>query len=93
MAAEDDPREPVRLTAAPHELGAGLIVAALEDAGIHAVMEGENTADFRVGLPGWVEVYVAEKDLARAQEILGRVQSENSHIDWSQIDVGQPEDE
>ena len=55
-------------------------------------MSGDNTADFRAA-PGWVEVYVAEHDLARAQEALDEIQAENDHIDWSQVDVGQPEDE
>ena len=49
--------------------------------------------EFRVAVPGWVEVYVAEKDLPRAEEVLARVKEENEHIDWSQVDVGQPEDE
>lgn len=90
--ADEDPFEPVRLTSAPHESAAGLIVAELEDEGIKATMAGENTADFRTGVPGWVEVYVAEKDLPRAQEILARVKEENAHIDWSQVDVGDSED-
>jgi Putative prokaryotic signal transducing protein len=88
-----DPLEPVVLTAAPHEWGAGVIVAALEQEEIKATMAGENTADFRVATPGWVQVYVAKKDLERAREILEKVQAENSHIDWSQVDVGEPEAE
>ena len=90
---DENPLEPVRLISAPHESAAGMIVAELEDEGIKATMAGENTADFRIGVPGWVDVYVAEKDLPRAQEILLRVQAENDHIDWSQVDVGEPEDE
>ncbi|MFO0790896.1 MAG: DUF2007 domain-containing protein [Pirellulales bacterium] len=88
-----DPLEPVLLTSAPHEWGAGVIVSALEDEGIKATMAGENTADFRVATPGWVEVYVAEKDRQRAMEILEKVQAENADIDWSQVDVGTPEEE
>jgi len=91
--AQNDPLEPVVLTAAPHEWGAGVIVAALEAEEIKATMAGENTADFRVATPGWVQVYVAQKDLQRAQGILEKVQAENSDIDWSQVDVGEPESE
>jgi hypothetical protein len=91
--ARIDPLEPVLLTSAPHEWGAGVIVSALEDEGIKATMTGQATADFRVGLPGWVQVYVAEKDLDRAKEILDLVRIQNADIDWSQVDVGKPEDE
>ncbi|HEX4412409.1 MAG TPA: DUF2007 domain-containing protein [Lacipirellulaceae bacterium] len=91
--AQTDPLEPVILTAAPHEWGAGVIVSALEEEGIKATMAGENTADFRVAAPSWVQVYVAQQDLARAQEILEKVQAENADIDWSQVDVGEPEAE
>ncbi len=35
---------------------------------------------------------VAEADLEKAKEILIQVQEENDHIDWSQVDVGEPED-
>jgi|SoiMethySBSTD1v2_1073268.scaffolds.fasta_scaffold5656160_1 putative signal transducing protein len=90
---DEDPLEPVRLTSVPHEAAGGVIVAALEDEGIKATLAGVNTAEFRVAVPGWVEVYVAEKDLPRAEEVLARVKEENEHIDWSQVDVGQPEDE
>jgi hypothetical protein len=91
--AQIDPLEPVLLTSAPHEWGAGVIVAALEEEGIKATMAGENTADFRVATPSWVQVYVAEKDLEAAREILDKVQAENADIDWSQVDVGEPEAE
>lgn len=91
--ADIDPLEPVLLTSAPHEMAAGLIVAELEDEGIKATMAGEASADFRVGVPAWVQVYVAEKDLVRASEILEKVRTENAHIDWSQVDVGEKEDE
>jgi pentatricopeptide repeat protein len=91
--ANEDPYEPIRLFSTPHEWAAGLVVAALQAEGIKATMAGESTAEFRAGVPGWVEVYVAEGDLEKAEEILDRVQEENSHIDWSQVDVGEPEDE
>jgi hypothetical protein len=36
---------------------------------------------------------VATKDLERAKEVLAQVQEENDDIDWSQVDVGEPEGE
>ena len=48
--------------------------------------------NFRAEAPGWVEVLVAEGDLARAQSVLDEIHRENDHIDWSQVDVGEPED-
>ena len=56
-------------------------------------MSGVYTTNFRAEAPGWVEVLVAAHDLARAQEALEEIHAENDHIDWSQVDVGQPDDE
>jgi hypothetical protein len=40
-----------------------------------------------------VKVLVAKKDLPRAQAILKDVREHRDDIDWSQVDVGEPEDE
>jgi hypothetical protein len=40
-----------------------------------------------------VQVLVYDEDLARAREVLERVKLEHDHIDWSQVDVGEPEEE
>ena len=55
-------------------------------------MSGVNTASFRAEAPGWVEVLVAEQDLAEAQAVLEEVRAEQANVDWSQVDVGEPED-
>jgi hypothetical protein len=89
----DDPNEPVLLTSAPNEMEAGVIVGALEEEGIKATMSGVYTAGFRAEAPGWVQVLVTEKDLPRAQEILDGVRTHHDDVDWSQVDVGEPEDE
>jgi hypothetical protein len=81
------------LTSAPTEMEAGIIVAALEDRGIKATMSGVYTAGFRAEAPGWVQVLVAEDNLAAAKAVLEEVRSGDDDIDWSQVDVGQPEDE
>ncbi len=82
-----------RVTSVRTEMEGGVIVAGLEDRGIKATMSGTFTTNFRAEAPGWVEILVAEHDLTRAQEALVEIHDENDHIDWSQVDVGQPEDE
>ena len=89
----DNDENLARVTSVRSEMEGGLIVSGLEDRGIKATMSGVYTTSFRAEAPGWVEVLVAEHDLARAQEALLEIHAENDHIDWSQVDVGQPEDE
>lgn len=87
------PEHVVVVASAPNELEAGVMVAALEEAGIKATMSGAATADFRVGVPGEVQVLVAKEDEARAREIIRLGEENKEDVDWSQVDVGQPEDE
>jgi hypothetical protein len=82
-----------RLTSVRTEMEGGVIVAGLEDRGIKSTMSGVFTTNFRAEAPGWVEILVAEDDLAVAQKALDEIHEENEHIDWSQVDVGEPEDE
>ena len=58
------------VTTAPNEMEAGIIVAALEREGIKATMSGAETAGFRVGVPGEVQILVAEADLAAARQVV-----------------------
>jgi len=91
-----EPKEPnertATLTSAPSETEAAIIIEALEENGIRAESD-EYTSGLRAGAWNWVTIMVAESDLEKAKEVLAKVQQENAHIDWSQIDVGQPEDE
>jgi type III secretory pathway lipoprotein EscJ len=73
------------------EAEAQSIIAALATRGIEARMVGDLLTDFRVGVPGRVEVYVLSDDLARAQTALEEIRRESADLDWSQVDVGQPE--
>ena len=92
MAAHSQhPEHVVPLTSAADEMEAGVIVAALEEANIKSTMTGVATAEFRVGVPGQVQILVAQEDFDRAQEVLDAVSEEQQDIDWSQVDVGQPE--
>jgi hypothetical protein len=72
---------------------AGVIVGALEERGIKATMTGTYTSGFRAEAPGWVQVLVGEDDLAAAQEVLAEAKQGDDEVDWSQVDVGEPEDE
>lgn len=81
------------LTSTPHELHSGMIVAALEREGIRARAAGALTAGFRAEAPGWVKILVFEEDLERARDVLRNVETDEEPIDWSQVDVGDPEDE
>jgi hypothetical protein len=88
-----DPNEQTaKLTSVPSETEASIVRAALEENGIRAESD-EYTSGLRAGPWNWVDIMVDAKDLTRAQEVLAKVQEENDHINWSQVDVGQPEDE
>jgi Putative prokaryotic signal transducing protein len=91
MTSHPEPAE--LLTSTPTEMEASIIVAALAQEEIRATMTGQYTAGFRAEAPGWVQILVADGDLARAKEVLDDVKRTNTEIDWSQVDVGQPEDE
>ena len=88
----DDPNTAVELTSAANVMESAAIVAALNAEGIETVTTGEFTAGFLAEAPGNVQIMVKSCDLARAQELLQRFKDDGSSIDWSQIDVGEPED-
>ncbi len=84
--------ELVHLTSTPTEIEASIIIAALEDNGIEATMTGNFTAGVLAEVMGWVEVLVPEAELTRAQEVMNEVKQHRTDIDWSQVDVGKPEE-
>ncbi len=88
----EHPHHAARLATTPTEQEAALIAAALQENGISSTVTGQFTAGFRAEAPGWVQVLVADDELARAQEILAEIRQEQGDIDWSQVDVGEPED-
>jgi hypothetical protein len=86
-----NPEHTAWLTSTPTESEASIVIAALEAEGIRASAD-EYTSGLRAGPWNWVQVLVGEQDLPQAKEILARVQQENAHLDWSQVDVGEPEE-
>lgn len=87
----DNPNQLKTLTQVNDEAHGSLIVGVLQDAGIKATLTGVYTAGFRAEAPGYVSVVVNEKDLAQATRILQAMEQE-APVDWTQVDVGQPED-
>ena len=80
------------LLIAPTELEASLIVAGLDERGVTAVALGGLTSEFRAEAPGaGVKIVVKESDLGRAREAFAAFQQEKADIDWSQVDLGAPE--
>lgn len=88
-----DNEEPVILADLNSETEAAMIVAALAEEGIEAFKAGGPVSDFKVGVPGHVQVLVRPEDLGRAREAFAHLKDEQGEIDWSQIDVGQAEEE
>ena len=74
----DDPNRPVVLTSVPSEAQAVMIVAALDERGIEARIQGELTSGFRAEAPGQVQVIVRQADLDRARAIIEAIDAESS---------------
>jgi FAD/FMN-containing dehydrogenase len=86
-----EPSEPVVLINVRTEMEATAIVNALAARDIPATCQGALTSAFRAEVPGGVGIVVRGPDLARAKLALAAVQRDLSEIDWSQVDVGEPE--
>ena len=87
-----DPNNPEVLTSVSSDIEAAVIVAALTERGIEASTTGGYTAGFRAEAPGGVNVIVRHLDLERAKDVLAEIKQDRPEIDWSQVDVGDPEE-
>jgi hypothetical protein len=74
-----------------HEFQASVIVGALEEAGIKARAVGGVISDLREGFPVGISVVVAESDLARAKEVVDELRLHRGEVDWSKVDVDNPD--
>jgi len=88
-----DANNPEILTHCANGLMARALVAALADQGIQATTTGDFTAGFLAEAPGTVQVVVKRKDLPRAQQVMDEADADTTQIDWSQVDVGEPEND
>lgn len=86
-----EPNPPEVLTLVRNDLEAAPLLAALARLGIESTSTGGFTADFRAEAPSEVRIIVKHEDLGRAREALAEIGEENSDINWSQVDVGEPE--
>lgn len=90
-----EPSDPVLLTEVPNEAQAILLRDALAEHGVRVAYNGAAIAGFRAEAPAMVRVLVGEADLERAKALIaehgldgGEV---DGQVDWSQVDVGEPE--
>ena len=88
----EDSEDLLVLISVPTEIEAAAIVAALAQDDIRAVATGGLTSGFKAEAPGEVQVLVKQADAERAQQTLLEIRSGENPIDWSQVDVGEPED-
>lgn len=92
MKPNNETDELTTLAYVPTEGEAAPIVEALIAAGIAATMTGGFTAGFIAEAPGDISIKIFERDRATAEIVIRKFELGNESIDWSQIDVGQPED-
>ncbi len=75
------------------EVEAAVIRAALAEHGIDARLVGDYLAHFRgTEIAVDVQLLVRSADLSRARAILDALPESPATIDWSQVDVGEPDD-
>ena len=87
-----DPNSPATLTRVADEIAAAAILSALAANGIDANIIGGFTAGFRAEAPGDIAICVRHSDLAESLQVLADIESQTEPVDWSQVDVGEPED-
>ena len=88
---ERDIKAPVVLTKAANEFEATAIVTALKERSVYAKAVGGFTASFAVEAPGDVSIVVRQAELEAAKIALAEIKSLEKEIDWSKVDVGEPE--
>ncbi|HXY34415.1 MAG TPA: DUF2007 domain-containing protein [Planctomycetaceae bacterium] len=86
-----DDEKLLKLTTVTSEYEATAIVSALEAEGIRARCVGGFTAGFRAEAPGGASVVVLEDDLPRAKQILADLRAHGAGVDWSQVNVDDPD--
>ncbi len=88
----NDPNNPEVLLSVPSDVEAAAIVSALTERGIKASTTGGFTAGFRAEAPGNVNIVVRSADLDQAKQMLAEIKKDQAEIDWTQVDVGKPEE-
>lgn len=91
---ESDPDQLVVLTSTRTEFEAQAAAAALRAEGIEASVfaAAASGVQWEGGISNAVRVMVRREDAARAAELLRDTRRAARHIDWNDVDVGEPED-
>jgi hypothetical protein len=87
-----DSDSPCVLASVANEIEAAGLVTALAAYDIEASVVGGFTSGMKAEAPGDVQVLVKESDLDRAKAALAEIRKDWNQLDWSTIDVGEPED-
>ena len=87
---QSDANSPCELYRAANSIEAAMLLSVLADQEIVGTCTGSYTEGFVTETPGEVKVFVRQSDLLKAQQVL-REHATPSSIDWSEVDVGDPE--
>ena len=88
----DQQPELVTLTNVANESEAKSLIGLFEDEGISVFINGGDDLSLFGEEMGDVQLIVKKADYEKASKLLQEIEEENSEIDWSQVDVGEPED-
>lgn len=88
----DQRPELVTLTKVPNESEAKSLIGLFEEEGISVFINGGDDLSLFGDDVGDIQLIVKKVDYDRAAKLLEEIEAENSEIDWSQVDVGEPED-
>ncbi len=90
-----DPDQLVLLMSTRTEFEGRTIAAALEAEGITTKVFAASAQmlQWEGGITSTVRVMVRRADLARAGDVLRATRRDSVDLDWSEVDVGEPEDE
>jgi hypothetical protein len=86
----------IELTTLPNEAEAGIIQSVLTDAGIESWTQKAPGFDYLgLGTLGFsrTTITIREEDADRARAALDANRQDSVDIDWSEVNVGEPEDE
>lgn len=88
----DQQPELVTLTNVANEAEAKSLIGLFEEEGISVFMNGGDDLSLFGEDLGDVMLIVKKSDYDQAAKLLEEIEAENTEIDWSQVDVGEPED-
>lgn len=88
----DHQPELVTLTNVANEAEAKSLIGLFDEEGISVFINGGDDLSLFGEDIGDVMLIVKKSDYDQAAKLLEEIEAENAEIDWSQVDVGEPED-